>query len=136
MRAAKIVAISIVLLGAIALASGAVAAGRQGRDGADRRAGHGLGLGIRVTDANGNPIEGAQVGIVKLNQDGNKTRSAHGTTSSQGVVAFELRPGAYQINVHSAQGDAQQTIRLQQSQRVHIVIGGDAPARDAPSRGR
>ncbi len=124
--AASLLLVSTVMVGtSIASTGSALRPFAAGEGYADERSltrGHHVALGIVVREiiaGESNPVAGATVVVGK---PGNQDPIASKQTDAEGVAIFELRPGAYEVNVTHGEKSATEKVPLRQSQRVAIVF--------------
>lgn len=124
--AASLLLVSTVMVGtSIASTGSALRPFAAGEGYADERSltrGHHLALGIVVREIIGGestPVAGATVVVSK---PGNQEPIASKQTDAEGVAIFELRPGAYEVNVTHGAKNATEKVPLGHSQRVAIVF--------------
>lgn len=124
--AASLVLVSSIMVGtSIATTGSALRPFAAGEGYADERSltrGHHVALGVVVREIVAGELQPVVGASVVVGKPGHQDPLASKQTDGEGVAIFELRPGAYQVNVTHGTKNTTEKVPLGHSQRVTIVF--------------
>ena len=124
--AASLLLVSTVMVGTSIATTGSVlrpfAAGEGYADERSLTRGHHLALGIVVREIAAGQLQPVVGATVVVGKPGNQDPIASKETDAEGIAIFELRPGAYEINVTHGAKNTTEKVAFGHSQRVTITF--------------